>query len=71
MTLCILCCEEVYKMSKGSEQRPTDLKRFNANWDAIFPDKSLIKTPDKEVRQAQSEPDVQEISSTCQKVLDR
>ena len=42
MTLCILCCEEVYKMGKG-----------------------------KEVRQAESEPDVQEISSTCQKVLDR
>ena len=55
----------------GSEQRPTDVKRFNANWDAIFPDKSLIKTPDKEVRQAQSEPDVQENLSTCQKVLDR
>jgi len=58
-------------MGKGSEQRPTDVKRFNANWDAIFPDKSLIKTPDKQTRQAQSEPDVQEISSTCQKVLDR
>jgi len=58
-------------MGKGSEQRPTDFKRFNANWDAIFPDKSLIKTPDKEVRQGQSEPSAEKNLSARQKVLDR
>jgi len=32
-------------MSKGSEQRPTDLKKFKSNWDAIYGKPQKKKEP--------------------------
>ena len=34
-----------YEMSKGSDQRPTDLKRFKSNWDAIYGKPEKKKEP--------------------------
>lgn len=53
-------------MGKGSEQRPTDVKRFNAAWDAIFgakkaAEKDSGQTLQKRVRKDKRKRDITEI----------